>query len=147
MNKSGKKPRKVYVYTKDLELQEIYPTTADCARALGISQGNIVLACQGVLKSYKGMYFSYQPLLTNEDVEALHKQGEEKRNKRDNQVEIAQLKYRQNNQDKLREIALRYYYKNRDEMLAYQRNRYYLKKYGMTKEEYERIQNTSGTTS
>jgi hypothetical protein len=140
MNKSGKKPRKVYVYTKDLELQEIYPTTADCARALGISQGNIVLACQGVLKTYKDMYFSYQPLLTNEDVEALHMQGEAKRNKRDNQVTQAQTKYREKNKDKLREIALRYYYNHREEMLTYQKERYHRLKN-------ERIQDSSGTTS
>lgn len=147
MNKSGKKARKVYVYTKDLELQEIYPTTADAARALELSQGNIVLACQGVLKSYKGLYFSYQPLLTNEDVEALHKQGEAKRNKRDNQVNKAQTKYRQNNKKRLNQVSLNYYYQNRDKMLTYQKNRYYLKKYGMSKEEYEGIQNTSGTTN
>ena len=127
MNKSGKKPRKVYVYTKDLELQEIYPTTADASRALELSQGNIVLACQGVLKSYKGMYFSYQPLLTNEDVEALHKQGEDKRNKRDNQVYQAQSKYRQNNKDKLNQISLNYYYNHRDQVLTYQKE-YYKKK-------------------
>lgn len=142
MNKSGKKPRKVYVYNKNLELEEIYPTTADCARALGISQGNIVLCCQGVLKSYKGLYFSYQPLNSQEDLEALHKQGEDKRNKRNNQVDKAQTKYRHSNKDKLREIALRYYYNHREEMLTYQKNRYYLKKYGMTKEEYERLQNS-----
>ena len=127
MNKSGKKPRKVYVYTKDLELQEIYPTTADASRALELSQGNIVLACQGVLKSYKGMYFSYQPLLTNEDVEALHKQGEDKRNKRDNQVYQAQSKYRQTNKERLNQISLNYYYNHRDQVLTYQKE-YYKKK-------------------
>jgi len=127
MNKSGKKPRKVYVYTKDLELQEIYPTTADASRALELSQGNIVLACQGVLKSYKDMYFSYQPLSSQEDVEALHKQGEDKRNKRDNQVYQAQSKYRQNNKDKLNQISLNYYYNHRDQVLTYQKE-YYKKK-------------------
>ena len=127
MNESGKKPRKVYVYTKDLELQEIYPTTADASRALELSQGNIVLACQGVLKSYKGMYFSYQPLLTNEDVEALHKQGEDKRNKRDNQVYQAQSKYRQTNKERLNQISLNYYYNHRDQVLTYQKE-YYKKK-------------------
>lgn len=125
---SGKKPRKVYVYTKELELQEIYPTTADCARKLDLSQGNIVLACQGVLKSYKGMYFSYQPLLTNEDVEALHKQGEDKRNKRDNQVTQAQSKYRQNNKERLNQISLNYYYNHKDQVLTYQKEYYQKKK-------------------
>ena len=134
MNKNGKKPRKVYVYTKDLELQEIYPTTADASRALELSQGNIVLACQGVLKSYKGMYFSYQPLLTNEDVEALHKQGEDKRNKRDNQVYQAQSKYRQTNKERLNQISLNYYYNHRDQVLTYQKEYYKKKKNERTQE-------------
>lgn len=140
MNKSGKKPRKVYVYNKNLELQETFNTTADASRALELSQGNIVLACQGVLKSYKGLYFSYTPLNSQEDLEKLHKEGEDKRNKRDNQVDIAQIKYRQNNKDKLREIALRYYYNHREEMLTYQKERYHRLKN-------ERIPNSSGTTN
>lgn len=124
MNKSGKQPRKVYAYTKNLELLLTFPTTAECARDLGLSQGNIVLACQGVLKSYKDMYFSYQPLNSQEDLEALHKEGEEKRNKRDNQVNKAQTKYRQGNRDKLRYLALRYYYTHKSQVLKYQRERY-----------------------
>lgn len=135
MNKSGKKPRKVYVHNKNLELQETFETTADCARALGISQGNIVLACQGVLKSYKGMYFSYKPLLTNEDVEALHKQGEDKRNKRDNQVYQAQSKYRQNNKERLNQISLNYYYRNKDKVLTYQKEYYQKKKNERTQDQ------------
>jgi hypothetical protein len=128
MNKSGKKARKVYVYNKNLELEETFETTSDCARALGISQGNIVLACQGVLKSYKGMYFSYQPLNSQEDLEKLHKEGEDKRNKRDNQVTQAQTKYRQTNKDKLNQISLNYYYNHRDQVLTYQKEYYQKKK-------------------
>lgn len=70
------------------------------------------------------MYFSYQPLNSQEDLEALHKEGEEKRNKRDNQVNKAQTKYRQGNRDKLRYLALRYYYTHKSQVLKYQRERY-----------------------
>lgn len=125
MNKSGKKARKVYVYTKDLELLLTYETTADAARDLNLSQGNIVLTCQGVLKDYKGMYFSYTPLNSQEDVEALHQQGEEKRMKRNNQVGNAQKKYRANNREKANAISLRYYYNHKDKVLAYQKERYH----------------------
>lgn len=141
MNKSGKQQRKVYVYTKNLELLLTFPSTAECARELNLSQGNIVLCCQGVLKSYKGMYFSYTPLLTNEDVEALHKQGEDKRKKRAMQMNLIVSKYRKNNQEKTNAISLRYYYRNREKALAYQKERYYLKKYGMTELDYKRIKN------
>lgn len=128
MNKSGKQQRTVYVYTKDLNLITTYPSTASAARELNLSQGNIVLCCQGVLKSYKGMYFSYTPLLTNEDVEALHKQGEDKRDKRDSQVIQAMSKYREKNKDKLNQNSLNYYYRHREKVLVYQKEYYKRKK-------------------
>ena len=139
MNKSGKQQRKVYVYTKNLELLLTFVSTASAARELNLSQGNIVLCCQGVLKSYKGMYFSYTPLLTNEDVEKLYEEGEEKRKKRGMQMNLIVSKYRKNNKEKANAISLRYFYKHRDKMLAYQKERYYLKKYGMTELEFKRI--------
>lgn len=141
MNKSGKHQRTVYVYTKDLNLITTYPSTASAARELNLSQGNIVLCCQGVLKSYKGMYFSYQPLNSQEDLEALYKQGEEKRKIRGMQMSLITSKYRNNNKEKANAISLRYFYNHRDKMLAYQKERYYLKKYGMTELEYKRIKN------
>lgn len=128
MNKSGKQQRKVYVYTKNLELLLTFPSTAECARELNLSQGNIVLCCQGVLKLYKDMYFSYTPLLTNEDVEALYKQGEEKRKKRSMQMNLITSKYRKNNKEKTNAISLRYYYNHKDQVLAYQKEYYKRKK-------------------
>ena len=125
MNKSGKKARKVYVYTKDLNLITTYPSTAECARELNLSQGNIVLCCQGVLKHYKGMYFSYQPLNSQEDLEALYKQGEEKREKRGMQMYLITSKYRKNNKEKTNAISLRYYYNHKEKVLAYQKERYH----------------------
>ena len=125
MNKSGKQQKKVYVYTKDFKLLLTFPSTAECARELNLSQGNIVLCCQGVLKSYKGMYFSYTPLLTKEDIEQLHQQGQEKRDKRDEQISKAQKKYGEAHKDKLNEMSLRYYYKNRQRILQYQKERYH----------------------
>ena len=122
---SGKKKKEVYVYTKDLNLITTYPSTAEAARQLNLSQGNIVLCCQGVLKSYKGMYFSYTPLLTNEDVEALHKQGEDKRKKRAMQMNLIVSKYRKNNKEKANEISLRYYYNHRQRILQRQKERYH----------------------
>lgn len=125
MNKSGKQQRKVYVYTKKLELLLTFPSTAECARELNLSQGNIVLCCQGVLKHYKGMYFSYQPLNSQEDLEALYKQGEEKREKRGMQMYLITSKYRQNNKEKTNAISLRYYYNHKEKVLAYQKERYH----------------------
>lgn len=141
MNKSGKQQKEVYVYTKDLNLITTYPSTASAARELNLSQGNIVLCCQGVLKSYKGMYFSYQPLDSQEDLEALYKQGEEKRKIRGMQMSLITSKYRKNNKETTNAISLRYYYNHKDQVLAHQKERYYLKKYGMTELEYKRIKN------
>ena len=128
MNKSGKQQRKVYVYTKNLELLLTFVSTAEAARELNLSQGNIVLCCQGVLKHYKDMYFSYTPLLTNEDVEALYKQGEEKRKIRSKQMNLITSKYRKNNKEKANAISLRYYYNHKEKVLAYQKEYYQRKK-------------------
>lgn len=122
---SGKKKKEVYVYTKDFKLLLTFPSTAECARELNLSQGNIVLCCQGVLKHYKGMYFSYQPLNSQEDLEALYKQGEEKREKRGMQMYLITSKYRKNNKEKTNAISLRYYYNHKEKVLAYQKERYH----------------------
>ena len=118
----------VYVYTKDLQLLLTFNSTKEAARELGISQGNVVLTCNGILPHYHSMYFSYTPLTTQEDVERLHQEGQEGRTKRARQVDNAQVGYRERNKEKLRQIALSWYYNHRDQVLKYQRERYHKQK-------------------
>lgn len=133
---------KVYCYTKKLELLVTFESTAQCARELGLSQGNVVLTCQGVLPSYHGMYMSYTPLKSQEDVEKLHQEGKAKKAKRDVQVDNAQISYRARNREKLAKNALAWYYRNREKVIEYQKERY-----RRLKNERERLQNISGTAS
>lgn len=133
---------KVYCYTKKLELLVTFESTAQCARELGLSQGNVVLTCQGVLPSYHGMYMSYTPLKSQEDVEKLHQEGKAKKAKRDEQVDNAQIGYRARNREKLAKNALAWYYRNREKVIEYQKERY-----RRLKNEREKLQNISGTAS
>lgn len=66
--------KKVYQYTEDLTLIATYPSTAEAARELGKSQGNITSCTTGALPRYLGYIFSYVPLYNMEEREELEKQ-------------------------------------------------------------------------
>lgn len=121
---NNKRKKKVYVYGKNLKLLSVFDSTLQASKKMGISQGNIVLTCQGVLPHYHGMYMSYEPLSSMEDVEELHKQGEEKRARRDAQVKNAQTKFFAENKERLVLQASQWYLRNKEKVLEYQHERY-----------------------
>ena len=113
--------QKVYVYDFNFNLLAIHPSTAETARRLNLSQGNIVCCCNGSLPHYKGMYFSYQPL-TKEIKEKIDKQGKAKKEKRLKQVYRAAKKWTSNNKELVNQKGRDYYYQQ---------------KYGMNEQEYK----------
>lgn len=118
----------VLVYDKDFNLLSAFTSTADCARKLDLSQGNIVNCCLGSLKHYHGMYFSYTPM-DKKAKEELDKQGEEKKQRRLQALKRATAKWQKNHREQCRQIA---------------RDNYYQKVYGMNEHEYklQKLQNT-----
>lgn len=74
---------KVYQYDKDLNLIATYPSTAEAARQLNKSQGNITSCCQGSLPTYLGYIFSYTEITSQKQreelVEASRPQAEKNR--------------------------------------------------------------------
>ena len=54
--------QKVYVYDTELQLVSAFTSTADAARIINKSQGNICSCCQGSLPTYLGRIWSYQLL-------------------------------------------------------------------------------------
>lgn len=66
--------KKVYQYDENLTLIATYPSTAEAARELGKSQGNITSCTTGALPRYLGFIFSYVPLYSMEEREELEKQ-------------------------------------------------------------------------
>jgi hypothetical protein len=121
----------VLVYDKDYNLLSAFTSTADAARKLDYSQGNIVNCCLGSLPHYHNLYFSYTPL-TKEGKEQLEKEGEEKKQKRIQAMRKATKKWQVTHKETYNAAA---------------RNAYYQKKYGMTELEfkrikYEKLQNT-----
>ena len=113
----------VLVYDKDFTLLSAFTSTADCARKLDYSQGNIVNCCLGSLPHYHNLYFSYIPL-TKDGKEQLEKQGEEKKQKRIQAMRKATKKWQVTHKETYNATA---------------RNAYYQKKYGMTELEFKRI--------
>lgn len=56
-----KTSKKVYQYTLEGELVNIYSSTQECARN-GYHQGNISMCCNGKRPTHKGYRWSYEPL-------------------------------------------------------------------------------------
>lgn len=111
----------VLVYDKNFNLLTAFTSTADAARKLDLSQGNIVNCCLGSLPHYHNLYFSYTPL-TKDAKQEIDKQGEEKKQRRLQAVKKATEKWKQTHKE-------RYLQKARDQ--------YYKKMYGMTEYEYK----------
>lgn len=63
--------QKVYVYDENLNLVATYESTADAARILNKSQGNIASCCTGALPRYLSWIWSYEPLTDMEQRNAL----------------------------------------------------------------------------
>lgn len=131
----------VLVYDQECNLLSAFSSSADCARKLDLSQGNIACCCNGMLQSYKGYFFSYTPL-TKDGKEMKDLMSEEKKARRDEAVKRAQITFRAKHKDELTKNALQYYYDHRERLLKYQRDRYH-----RLKNEREKLQNIRGTAS
>lgn len=97
------------VYDEDLTLLSAFTSTAEAARQLGLSQGNIVNVCSGSLKHYKHLIFSFTPLNSKQDREKQLEEGEEKKRRRLKQVTKACQRLYWKEPEKYREKAKKYY--------------------------------------
>ena len=97
------------VYDEDLTLLSAFTSTAEAARQLGLSQGNIVNVCSGSLKHYKHLIFSFTPLNSKQDREKQLEEGEDKHKRRLRQVVKACQKMYWREPEKYREKAKKYY--------------------------------------
>lgn len=116
----------VYVYDKQYNQVSAFTSTAEAARQLGLSQGNISSCCQGSLLTYKSLIWSYDPELTPEKRKRLEEEGKEKfiknristfkaveryRKKPENVLKVRQKanEWYANNQERAKERQRRYY--------------------------------------
>ena len=84
----------VLVYDENLTLLSAFTSTAEAARKLNLSQGNIVNVCSGSLKHYKHLIFSYTPINSEKDREKQLEEGKDKNKRRLRQVvKACQKKY------------------------------------------------------
>lgn len=124
----GKIQKTVYVYTKDFQLVVTFTSTAEAARELGLSQGNISNCCVGSLETYHQLIFSFIPLNSKEDREKVLEEGREKKQRRLKQVGKAYIKNYHKDPQKARERAMRYYYNHHEENKRRQLENYYRRK-------------------
>jgi len=106
-----KTSKPVLVYNEDLKLLSAFTSTAEAARQLGLSQGNIVNVCSGSLKHYKHLIFSYTPINSEKEREKQLEEGEQKRINRLEQVNKACQRLYWKEPEKYREKAKKYYKK------------------------------------
>ena len=108
----------VYAYDKQYNQVSAFTSTAEAARQLGLSQGNISSCCQGSLPTYKGLIWSYEPELTPEKRKRLEEEGKEKFIKNRISTSKAVEKYRKKPENilKARKKALDYYYLHQEEI-------------------------------
>lgn len=99
--------RMVYQYDENLNLVNSFKSTADASFRLNKSQGNISLCCSGVWKRYLGYIFSYTPLSTREEREALENspQAVQKRENFDKNTREAVKRWQKRNIERYREIT------------------------------------------
>ena len=124
----GKTEKTVYVYTKDLKLLVQFESTAEAARQLNLSQGNISNCCVGSLETYHQMIFSFIPLNSQEDRDKVLEEGREKKQRRLKQVGKAYIKNYHKDPIKARKRAMLYYYRHHEENKKRQLENYYRRK-------------------
>ena len=118
----------VYQYDENLELKATYASTADAARILGKSQGNIVSSCTGALPRYLGYIWSYVELNDIKDREELENKAKPQfdKNRKSTLKAVRKLQERykeegrlwyQTHKEEMRERCKNYYYKHREEIL------------------------------
>ena len=124
----GKTQKTVYVYTKDLKLLVQFESTAEAARQLNLSQGNISNCCVGSLETYHQLIFSFIPLNSQEDRDKVLEEGREKKQRRLKQIGKAYLKNYHKDLEKARKRSLDYYYRHHEENKKRQLENYYRRK-------------------
>ena len=125
-----KASKTVLVYSKDYQLLSAFTSTADAARQLNLSQGNISSCCMGSLETYKGLIFTFKPIGSEKDHERILKKGEDKKIRRLHQVNMACKKMYHSDIEEGRRKAREYYHKNIEKSRARGRKNYYKRKHG-----------------
>ena len=132
------KSKTVYVYSEGLELLSAFTSTADAARQLNKSQGNITSCASGALRRYLGYIFSYVELTDKKQREEIEESRSEQRRKNmDSTLEASKKYYREHkenyysyqkayywrNPEKFRQRAHEWYVAHREEILAKRREK------------------------
>lgn len=106
------KSKTVYVYNEELELLSAFTSTADAARQLGKSQGNITSCASGALRRYLGYIFSYIELTDIKQREKIEESRSEQRAKNYQSTLAATKRYFRRHPQEYKEYQRECYKKN-----------------------------------
>lgn len=123
-----KRKQAVYVYNEELVQVSAFTSTADAARILNKSQGNIASSCTGALPRYLGRIWSYTKLTDKSQREELEKKMHYQFLKNRQSTAKAVLKWYpkgkaqgklwyQSHMEEMRERSRQWYYAHREEVL------------------------------
>ena len=116
-NKRYEKP--VYVYDEQLVQVSAFTSTAEASRQLNKSQGNIASCCTGALPRYLGLIWSYVPLESMEQRQALEQEKEYQKERNRKSTLKAAVKWQKSHKDLVRKWQRDYYYRNREKIIEY----------------------------
>lgn len=128
INMTDRRKKTVYQYDEDLVLINTFESTAQAARALNASQGNIAQCVNGYLPRYLGCIFSYEPITNITQREEKEKEAEPMRLRTKRNVLNAVAKWQrkaqlegnawyQRHAEQAKEMSKKYYWSHRDEIL------------------------------
>ena len=106
------KSKTVYVYSEGLELLSAFTSTADAARQLNKSQGNITSCASGALRRYLGYIFSYVELTDKKQREEIEESRSEQRAKNYQSTLEATKRYFRRHPQEYKEYQKECYRKN-----------------------------------
>lgn len=123
-----KRKQAVYVYDEELVQVSAFTSTADAARILGKSQGNIASSCTGALPRYLGRIWSYEVLTDMQQRKELEEKMHYQFLKNRQSTAKAVLKWYpkgkaqgklwyQSHMEEMRERSRQWYYNHREQVL------------------------------
>lgn len=127
-NKRYEKP--VYVYDEQLVQVSAFTSTAEASRQLNKSQGNIASCCTGALPRYLGLIWSYEPLTSISQRQALEQEKEYQKERNRKSTLKAAVKWQNNHKDLVRKWQRDYYYRHREKIIEYGKAYYRRRKNG-----------------
>lgn len=133
------KSKTVYVFNENLELLSAFTSTADAARQLNKSQGNITSCATGALRRYLGYIFSYVLLKDMKEREEIEESRSEQRRKNMDSTLAASKRYYERNRENYNAYQKSYYWRNPDKQKQRSYSYYYAHREEILRKKHDKL--------